>query len=232
MGSVINKLSAPAAFLATEFVIIVLGVLAAFAVDEWRDARAQDELRAHLIDGLISDLEEDAVDYAEFVDASRTRITAAEFLLSQADELQAGGSVDAVSVGDALFQIGRSPRLETVVSTFSEMTSSGSGAAIGDATLRIEISSYYGLARDRADINQTLLPGMLSYRRALEELGFSFVDRERITAEVVLRDRRILAIIRGIAYLAEVAVALGEDLGAANRALLDELLEVRARGSR
>ena len=52
-----DRLSRSALFLVSEFVVIVLGVLVALGVDEWREAQKQREVREQLIAGLIADLE-------------------------------------------------------------------------------------------------------------------------------------------------------------------------------
>ena len=73
MIDVVDKSQKPATFLALEFLIIVLGVLVALAVDSWNTSRANDEVRAHLIASLLTDLREDQGDYAEFVASSEKR---------------------------------------------------------------------------------------------------------------------------------------------------------------
>lgn len=67
MDKLNNDLSKRTVFLLSEFAIIVLGVLAALAVDSWIAARQYDEIREHLIASLLLDLKEDRADYEEFV---------------------------------------------------------------------------------------------------------------------------------------------------------------------
>lgn len=90
------------------------------------------------------------------------------------------------------------------------MSALGSGAAIGDNELRLKISYYYGLARDRADLNDMLLPGILRYRASLEEMGISYVDYQQIDVDAVMKNKRTLAIIRELGSFANMAGFLGD----------------------
>ena len=65
-----------------ELIIIVVGVLIALAVDEWRDNIQLEEQRSHILSTLLVDLEEDRRDYEDFNDTSQRRSRAAQFLLS------------------------------------------------------------------------------------------------------------------------------------------------------
>lgn len=219
MSEVISKLSKPSVFLFSEFIIIVLGVLVALAVDNWNESRRNDDIRAHLIASLLNDLGEDANDYLQFAADSAMRAKAAQLILQHA----AGESVDFaaedLTPGEALFLLGRTSRLETVESTFQEMTARGTGTSIADSELRIEIAHYYGLARDRGDINEALMPAMLRYRAYLEELGLSYVDRDAPDADHVLQQPHILAVVRELGLWAQTAVRLTADIQAANEKL-------------
>jgi len=223
MNEVIGKLSRPSVFLISEFLIIVLGVLVALAVDSWNESRKNDDIRAHLIASLLNDLGEDANDYREFSEDSQLRASSAQLILRFA----AGEAVDSagedLAPGEALYLLGRTSRLETVESTFQEMTARGTGTSISDSELRIEISHYYGLARDRADINEMLMPAILRYRGYLEELGSSFADREDANVGLVLQQPHILANIRELGRGAQSAVRLTADLQAANETLTARL---------
>ncbi len=218
-----DKLLKPSVFLFSEFVIIVLGVLVALAVDSWNESRRNDEIRAHLISSLLSDLREDKSDYKEFAFVSAVRARAAKVILALSEGESVDFAAEGMSFGEAMYTLGHTPRLETVESTFKEMTARGTGDSISDSMLRIEISHYYGLAHDRADINDRLSPGILRYRAALEELGISYVDREDIDANVVIDQPRILAIVRELRVMAEGAVLLAADMQLANETLTDKL---------
>ena len=172
---------------------------------------------------MLNDLGEDANDYREFSEDSQLRASSAQLILRFA----AGEAVDSagedLAPGEALYLLGRTSRLETVESTFQEMTARGTGTSISDSELRIEISHYYGLARDRADINEMLMPAILRYRGYLEELGSSFADREDANVGLVLQQPHILANIRELGRGAQSAVRLTADLQAANETLTARL---------
>lgn len=217
-----GELTKRSTFLASEFVIIVLGVLVALGVDNWRAERENQEIRDHLVDSLLSDLREDKEDYAEFVSDCEARYAAASFITKRVADSSAWTDEDYRQARDALRRLGSTSRLETVESTFREMSALGSAATFDDKELRLGISYYYGLARDRADLNDMLMPGILRYRAALEELGISYVDHQQIDVDAVLGSPKVLAIIRELGAWAGVS-RLVDDLQNANEDLIAKL---------
>lgn len=229
MDRLLTKLRSPVAFLLSEFVIIALGVLAAFAVDEWREGRQQQEIRTFLVESLLADLREDAGDYDEFASASMQRAAAARDLLRIADGNEGPAAAETgMSVGDAIYLLGRSPKLETANATFSEMQANGTGLAIDELAVRLKITRYYALAQDRSDINTTVHSAINRFRIALERLGYSFVDRSDIDAAPVLADIRVRALIREIEFTARSGAAVAGDLIRANRELIGVLQQARS----
>lgn len=224
MIGVVDKSQNPARFLVLEFLIIVLGVLVALAVDSWNTSRANDEVRAHLIASLLTDLREDQGDYAEFAASSVKRARAAKVISRTANGESVVPGDENMTIKEALHLIARSSRLETVDITFREMTARGTGNTIEDTVLRLRISHYYGLANDRADINDLILPAMLRYRAYLEEVGMSYVDAATLDVDVILGQPKILAVVKELGTWAEVAAALTEELQIKNRELIDELV--------
>ena len=229
MSTLGSRLSKPSTFLISEFVIIVLGVLVALAVDSWRVKQKEREVRRYLIDSLLSDLRDDKGDYAEFVGDSNERHASASLITQLAGSASELTEEDYEQARSALNRLGITSRLETVESTFIEMSSLGTGATIEDTELRLRVSSYYGLARDRSDINDSLEPGILRYRASLEELGISYVDRETIDVDAVLSNRKTLAIVRELGVWAAYVEPLVADLVAANSDLITRLEAVQQR---
>jgi len=227
MSGVIGKLSRPSVFLASEFVIIVLGVLVALAVDNWNLERQAANTRRHLVDSLLSDLREDRQDYAEFVADCVDRHAAANFITARAADSGEWTERDYEQARDAFRRLGSTSRLETVESTFREMSALGSAATFGDNQLRLKISYYYGLARDRSDLNDLMMPGILRYRASLEELGISYVDHRQIDVDTVMGSPRTLAIIRELGSWAKVG-GLVADLQQANEELIARLEQLQA----
>ena len=222
MSNVLGKLSKPSVFLASEFVIIVLGVLLALSVDNWNQERQDNKTKSHLIESLLSDLREDKEDYNEFFADCIARHAAANFIDERAADSLEWTDIEYEQARDALWMLGTTSRLETVESTFREMSALGSAATIGDNELRLKISYYYGLARDRSDLNDILLPAILRYRASLEEIGISFVDHQRIDVDAVMKREKTLAIIRELGFWANV-VLFATDLQEANADLISSL---------
>ena len=138
----------------------------------------ESETRQVLMKELLQDLQSDAGDIAQFMDNSAQRVTAS-IILTTTDTSSSRVRVNMIRL------LGFSSILEIIESTFQEMTSSGTFSAIEDMELRIMILSYYGLAKDRLDINDLLLPQMLRFRAALEELGYPYRGGNDIPLEVI-----------------------------------------------
>lgn len=67
--------------LLAEFVVIVAGVLAALAVDEWRESRQEREIERELLASFVHDLRADSIDFARLPVRAIGRVRAAEVLL-------------------------------------------------------------------------------------------------------------------------------------------------------
>src|SRR5210317_372105 len=175
-----NRVSALRGF--AELVIIVIGVLIALAVDEWRDNIQLEKQRNHILSSLLVDLEEDRKDYEDFNATSQRRSRAAQYLLSYstAGDLESTGWTR--SPGEAIFQLAYSARIETTRSGFMEMISAGGRMAVYDDDLRSQILKYYSLATDRAAVNGFITPQTQRFNAALEAIGVSPSDRDAIDA--------------------------------------------------
>lgn len=66
-----------------EFVLIVVGVLAALAVEDWRESRGDRERETHLLEGVRSDLARDLTDLDGSVRSAFARMAAADDLLAR-----------------------------------------------------------------------------------------------------------------------------------------------------
>ena len=201
--------------LISEFFIIVVGVLVALAVDEWRTSVKEAETRNILLNELLQDLKEDAEDMVQFEDFSIRRKEAATALLNS-------DTISSKNRSKYMRRLSFSARLEIVESTFQEMTNSGSFSSINDMDLRIAILSYYGLAKDRVDINDLLLPQMLRYRAALEELGYSSNGSVEIPKEILMNPK-VHALIITLGSEAGTAYWYVQDIKKANAELIEKL---------
>lgn len=199
-----------------ELMIIVIGVLIALAVDEWRDNIQLEKQRVHILSALLVDLEEDRKDYEDFNTTSRRRWQAAQFLLSYSttEGLKSGGWSE--SPGEAVFRLAYSARVQTTRSGFTEMISAGARMAVHDDELRSQILKYYSLATDRAAVNQFITPETERFHGALESIGVSASDRERIDVQSVMANPTVSALVRTLGETAQFAMRYIEDLVEAN----------------
>lgn len=86
-----------------EFVLIVIGVLAALAVDDLREARSDRALERHLLQGIRTDLARDSADILSARGAAEARAAGADELLSLLGDPDVGGVLG--STGGSLQQI-------------------------------------------------------------------------------------------------------------------------------
>ena len=143
-----------------EFVLIVLGVLAALAVEDWREQLSDKELERHYIEGVKSDVQIDLEDLQSALSASEQRAIAADDLLLLLNDPSAGtvtGVVVGVDIGVLFSEIrNRNPRgtinpgkalmsmgdlqiFDSAQTTISEATSSGTLGVISDIELVIRL---------------------------------------------------------------------------------------------
>jgi hypothetical protein len=209
-----------------ELTIIVVGILIALAVDEWRENTQLEKQRVHILSTLLVDLEEDRRDYEDFNNTSRRRARAAQFLLSysKAGALESTGWTG--SPGEAVFQLAYSARIQTTRSGFMEMISTSGRMAVNDDKLRSQILRYYSLATDRAAVNGYIAPQTQRFNAALEALGVSPSDRDAIDALAVMSDPRASALIRTLGETAEFATRYIEDLVEANHELSESIKKI------
>lgn len=206
-----------------ELAIIVVGVLLALAVDEWRDNVELEKQRNHILSSLLVDLEEDRRDYNDFNATSRRRWQAAQFLLSLSEAGDSKSTEWTKSPGEAIFDLAYSARIQTTRSGFTEMISVGGRMAIDDNDLRSQILKYYSLATDRAAINGFIAPQTQRFHAALEAMGISPSDRDTIDAQSVMANPTASALVRTLGATAEFATVYIEDLVEANNQLAESI---------
>ncbi len=206
-----------------ELTIIVVGVLIALAVDEWRDNVQLEKQRLHILSTLLVDLEEDRNDYEDFKTTSRLRWQAAQFLLSYSAVGGLKSTGWAESPGEAVYRLAYSSRIQTTRSGFTEMISAGGRMAVYDNDLRSQILRYYSLATDRAAVNEFITPGTQRFHVALEAMGISPSDRETIDVQSVMANPTASALVRTLGETAEFATLYIEDLVEANNQLRESI---------
>ena len=206
-----------------ELMIIVVGVLLALAVDEWRENVELQKQRNHILSSLLVDLEEDRNDYRDFNATSRRRWQAAQFLLSLNAAEGSRSTEWTRSPGEAIFQLAYSARIQTTRSGFMEMISVGGRMAVDDNDLRSQILKYYSLATDRAAVNGFITPQTQRFHAALEAMGISPSDRETIDVRSVMANPTASALVRTLGETAKFATVYIEDLVEANGQLAESI---------
>ncbi len=154
-----------------EFLLIVVGVLAALWVDDWREARSDRALEQHLLLGIRDDLARDLSDVRSAMVAAEGRAAAADELLALIGDPETGvvwptswlsgvspdlsrwlevarsqyptGSISAQRALHMVGAGGATQRLDLSDATFSEAKASGQLDVIRDDELRDLIANYY-----------------------------------------------------------------------------------------
>jgi len=149
---------------ATEFVVIVVGVLAALAVDQWRDDRNDRATEAEYLGRLKSDLNADLVQFARFEKVFETKARVVTQLRNLGlSELMA---LDHQQLMDNLVLSSFTGLTAAQSTTFDELQSTGRLALIQDVQLRDALSGYYTLHAQLTDI---LIQGHGGYMRLWQE---------------------------------------------------------------
>jgi hypothetical protein len=73
-----------------EFVLVVVGVLAAFGIDNWRQSRTDVSVERHLLEGIAADLDRDRSDLEGALGSVQARLAAADDLLRLAGDPDVG----------------------------------------------------------------------------------------------------------------------------------------------
>lgn len=137
--------------LGLEFIVIVIGVLVALAVDDWRQTRADRALENHLLSSLRADLEADEID-AKFQEESEQKLRdAVDHILAIVDHPLAPSTAkkdnNGIEIDESLWFLRWRIELEVADGTYSEMIATGSFKVIQNTALRAQISKYYNDSR-------------------------------------------------------------------------------------
>ena len=158
---------------ATEFVVIVVGVLAALAVDQWMSERDDRKIEAEYIIRLRIDVEADIKNFYGFEQILETK---ARFLQSLLDD-----TIDSVFADDTRglmeAKVYSSFRAlpDSVSTTFDELQSTGRLALIQDLAQRDALSKYYS---GFEHISAILSKPIGNYSRLVAETVPAAINRE------------------------------------------------------
>lgn len=186
---------------ALEFILIVAGVLAALAVDDWRQSRADVSTERYILEGLLADLSRDREDIASSISAASARAAGADKLLADVGSTAAGtvqltpwtvspSRLDQQQVFEKArteylstsFSTTTALRMLTAVSsmqrvnvssaTFTEASASGEMDKVRDVELRAALAQYYYNATRFGDTtDQRVDDNWLHLRNALANVG-------------------------------------------------------------
>jgi len=126
--------------LATEFVVIVLGVLIALAVDEWVDGIDDRAAERTYLAGLRADLVRDSASHAAMADGWSRSAEYGETLLGVVQGQQLPNTVSLLFL---VREAGNVSIPQTAAATYEDLVSSGKLSLIEDMELRIAITEYY-----------------------------------------------------------------------------------------
>jgi len=166
--------------LGMEGLVIILSVLAALAVDDWREDRAERALEQHLLVTLRDDLMADLEELESSLKDTELVEHASAFLLGQPDqnfeaEIASNSLAPSRFVESSRRPDDTSPQQVAIIRliggidfdlsdmTYQEMMSTGSIRVVQDNILRRDITRYYWIVRSYDMTNATAE----SYRTAL-----------------------------------------------------------------
>ncbi len=168
-----NKLKINWQQTATEFVVIVVGVLAALAVDQWRDERNDSKTEAEYLSRLRVDVEADIEQFYSFEQILETKARLLQSLLD--DTINSEFAHDPRSLMEAVQYSSFIALPDSVSTTFDELQSTGRLALIQDLAQRDALSKYYSGFEHIAAI---LSKPDSNYRRLVSETVPGAITRE------------------------------------------------------
>jgi hypothetical protein len=183
--------------LGLEFIVIVIGVLVALAVDDWRQTRADRELEKHLLTSLRADLEKDEFDAQFQQEAQKKLRDAVDHILAVVDHPLAPTNANKDATGNeinaSLWLLKHRIELEIADGTYSEMIATGSFKVIRNTALRTQISKYYTDSRSKLRIPARLVDPRPEFLTALASVDVveGFADQlpdlvERLKSEPLI----------------------------------------------
>ena len=158
---------------ATEFVVIVVGVLAALAVDEWRSERNDRQIEADYLLRLQTDIQADIEVFYGFEQVLETKASFLQSLLD--DTIDSDFLDDTHSLMKANDYSSYMALPDSVSTTFDELQSTGRLALIQDLAQRDALSKYYS---GFTHISAILSKSDSNYRRLSSETVPGAIARE------------------------------------------------------
>jgi hypothetical protein len=208
---VIKLLNANWSRLGTESIVIILSVLVALALDDWRDGRAERALEQHLLVTLKDDLTADLEELDSVLESAVVVGRASSFLLGEADEYLAdefgssGLGISRLVEGSqrASDVTQEQAAISTLVGgidfdlsdlTYQEMMSTGSLRVIRNNALRRQIARYYWFVQSFNITNSTAEAYRFDLLKALLRNGVApgAINTEKLTDSIDDQEVRAL----------------------------------------
>jgi hypothetical protein len=152
-----SKLGARVAKAVTEFAVIVVGVLSALAVDEWRESSRDEVLRTQYVAGLIEDIELELTYFDLLHDLSRDRMASADRVLlflghsagpsSEALGYEAPTEFDRVALAGDLASAAQLQFFVPEAVVWEDLVETGNLRLLNDLEVRRRVSRYYSQIR-------------------------------------------------------------------------------------
>ena len=180
---------------AGEFVVIVLGVLAAFAIDRWSDDRRDRELEESYLVRLKGDLSRDLeqVGFARWASFAQARATttllysindplAAEVpIFTKSSEsidfsVPATEVIDGATMGGLVWLSFRTRTLNPSRGTYDEMLATGRFLVINDDQLRGSVIDYYSYVEDSEQLGVWISESTERLQTVLQPTGLNAFD--------------------------------------------------------
>ena len=224
--------------LAAEFGVIVLGVLVALAVDDWRAAKNDRDREAYFLTSLREDLHADIADFRAARASGEARVAAAAYIIEQLGARGPTASGRRSSSGEAPFSPSPdAPRPENLTTameqialvanfdfsngTHEELLSTASFGIIRSDEVRRAISRYYTFTVNRGEFDNRNREALFQYYEALRVAGLAPGDDGELLRQLSRESREsVLAAIRLSWGLAATQGRIADELEEHARSLL------------
>lgn len=141
MKSILSTLSHKWPEYLLEILVITIGILGAFALNNWNEQQKTDKQESYLIQQLYKELKQDSLQLISYIDISHNHFQGATYLLDNLDN----PSPNMDSVINHVFFSGRFLWFESNSPTYDEMVSSGQLGILKDDSLKYLLTRYYDL---------------------------------------------------------------------------------------
>lgn len=197
-----------------ETLIVVVGVLIALAVDNWRESRREDRTESQYLSSIVEDLDSDLVQLDRAGAQAETHAAAARtvfgVLNGRARSLPGDSLAYAVEYAGFLYFPAYFPY------TFNELVSTGNLRIIGDPELRRAIAAYYNLIESERQWWDRYRGVQEGYRRVMQGIlgpdirgritsghpvQVSDEDRSRILRELSARRADLAGALEGMIWV-------------------------------